>query len=241
MMPRPFARLIFSLLALAWLALAADPIADRKLQNIQVSHTETFTLPAGGAVRLPRSFGELNIEGWNRPQVEITVVKTTKDFYPPEDKAAMAILDRVHVSAEIKDKDLLVTTGNPHRTFPPKFPWDEASIDLEYRIKVPMDAPLFVEHGLGEVHFYNITGDVHASVDNGGITLDLPSDSRYNVQARSDWGSVESDFGGKLHRRFWMTGHQFRARTEGATHQLVLQAGYGDILIFKTWKTDSTH
>lgn len=233
-------RLALSLLAISPLLWAADPVSDRALQIIHVSNTDTLTLPAGGALRLQHSFGELSVEGWDRREVEVTVVKSTKDFYAPKDPHATADLDRVHVSAELKGKDVVISTGYPHRTFPPSLPWTESDIDVEYRIKAPMDAPFFVDHGIGEVHFYNISGDVHASVHDGGITFDLSPDSRYAIHANCDWGGVISDFPGKPHRRFWLIGHQFTGKPADAPHQLVLKAGYGDIVILKNWKPDST-
>ena len=232
-------RIVSSLLFLAPLMFAADAVSNPALKIIHVSHTDTFTLPAGGALRLQRSFGELSIEGWDRAEVEVTVIKSTKDFFASNDVHATADLARCQVEAALHDKDVIVTTGYPHRSFPPRLPWSEPMVDVEYRIKAPKEAPIFIEHGMGEVHLYNVAGDVHASVRNGGITLDLPPESQYGIEANSDWGGVNSFFQGKPHRRFWVIGHQLKS--EGGPHQLVLKTGYGDIIIFKAWKPDSTH
>ncbi len=230
-------------LSMGALLLAADPSTPNLApQKVQVSHTDRLNLPAGGILRLQHSFGEAGIEGWDRPEVEITTIKSTKDFYPPEDRAkASAELDRVHIAAELRGKDVIVATGYPHRSFPPSLPWTEATIDVEYRIKVPMDAAIEVQHGTGDVHFYSVSGDIHADVRNGGITLDLAPESKYAIEARSDWGAVISDFPGKPHRRFWLIGHQFTGKSADGAHKLVLKAGYGDIVILKAWKPEATH
>ena len=235
-------RLAPILLSMSGLLVAADTAQFLAGQKVQVSHTDRLNLPAGGTLHLRHSFGELGIEGWDRPEVEITVVKSTRDYYPSaESPKGMAELERVHISSAVEGKDVVVTTGSPHRAFPPSLPWAEPAIDVEYRIKAPMDAAVVVEHGAGEVHFYNLSGDIHAEVRNGGITLDLPAASNYAMGADSHWGTVISGFPGSLHRRFWVVGHRFtRTSTDGA-HKLVLKAGYGDIVILKAWQPEATH
>ena len=219
---------------------AADPSLPAAPQKVTVTHTETLSLPAGGTVRIEHSVGELGIEGWDRPDVEITVIKTTQDFYSAADHAkGTAELERVHVSGAMNGKDVVVTTGYPHHVFPFSMVLAGAGVDVEYRIKAPMDAPIVVDHGAGEVNFYHVSGDIQAHVHNGGITLDLPQESQYGIDARAKWGNEIADFPGKPHRRFWLIGHEFKGG-EGA-HKLVLKAGYGDIIVFKEWKPEATH
>ena len=62
-------------------------------QKIQVVHTEHADFPAGGLLTLKNSMGDLTIEGWDRPDVEITTIKSTK--------AAYAAQDRERVSREL--------------------------------------------------------------------------------------------------------------------------------------------
>jgi hypothetical protein len=239
-MPRKLAPILLAATALLTAADSSTTFLAGK--TVQVSHTETLTLPAGGTLHLQRSFGELNIEGWDRPDVEITVIKTTKDYYSTAEAAkAKTELDRVRIASEVKDKELVVTTGYPHRSFPPSFPWAEPSIDVEYRIHVPKDAAIQVEHGTGEVHLSNVSGDIRADVRNGGITLDLAPDSKYAIQTNVDLGGVISDFPGKPHRRFWLFGHQFTGQSADGSHKLALKAGFGDIVIFKQWQPEATH
>jgi hypothetical protein len=214
-------------------------------QKVQVSHTDRLTLPAGGVLRLEHSFGELGITGWDRPEVEVTVIKTTKGFFPPAGQGSgTAELERVHIAAKVQGKDVVVTTGYPHRSFPFAWPWAEPPIDVEYRIMAPKDAAIVVEHSEGEVHFENVSGDIHADVRNGEITLDLAADSKYAIEARSDWGTENSDFPGTKHRRFWLVGHRFTSQTADGAHKLVLKADYGDIVIVKAWEppaAEGTH
>src|SRR5580704_17744521 len=63
------------LLASAGLVLADD-----------VTKTERFDFPAGGTLRLKNSIGELTVEGWDQPGIEITTIKSPRK--------PMALLDR---------------------------------------------------------------------------------------------------------------------------------------------------
>jgi hypothetical protein len=112
-----------------------------------------------------------------------------------------------------------------------------AGFDLEYRIKAPRNAVLEVDHVTGEVHVYDMTADIRATVHSGLITLNLPPESVYDIDAKSELGEVISDFPG--HRqRTRVFGHQFVQGTPAA-HKLYLRAGFGDIIIFKIQKPPS--
>jgi hypothetical protein len=104
---------------------------------------------------------------------------------------------------------------------------------LEYYIKAPMSVRLAVGHKTGEVHVENLTSDIHVTVHNGGITLRLP-EGQYNIDARSDWGDVISDFQGSKKRKPWLLGYQF-VQPMAAAHNLYLRVGFGDIMVMKPW------
>jgi hypothetical protein len=204
-------------------------------QKVQVVKTEYVDFPSGGTVRLRNSTGELTVEGWDRPGVEITTVKSTKATYASaERKKASRDLDKVQIAVERRGDELVISTDFPrHRGFPPSSPLGGATnFHLDYHIKVPRDARLVVDHDVGDVHFDGVTGDIHATALQGGITLHLPEGGQYGIDAESDFGSVISDFPGSTRRRFWLVGHQF-IQTSQAPHKLYLRDGFGDIIILK--------
>jgi hypothetical protein len=211
---------------------------DEFRQAVQIAKTEHVDFPPGGTVRLKNSTGELTIEAWDQAGVEITTVKSTKAAYTPaEREKASHNLDKVKITTERRGGELVITTDFPrHREFPPPSPFGRATnFNLEYHIKVPRDARLVVDHDVGDVHFDAVTGDIHANALQGSITLHLPEEGQYAIDAKSDIGSVNSDFPGSAKRRFWLVGHQFM-RTSQAPHKLYLRAGFGDIIILKIRK-----
>jgi hypothetical protein len=196
-------------------------------QKVQVVHTDHMDFPAGGLLRLKNSTGEVMVEGWDRPDVEITTVKSTKDaLAAPDREKASKELDEVRISVQRQGEELVITTEIPRRRSLLK------TFDLDYRIKVPMNARLAVDHGSGEVYVDNLASDMNVTVRNGEMTLLLPHEGQYTIDAKSRIGGVTSEFAGTEKRARWLLGHQFVEGT-GAGHKLHLRVGYGDITIMK--------
>jgi hypothetical protein len=210
--------------------------ADKDVrQKVQVTTTERMDFALDGTLRLQNSIGELTVEGWERPQVEVTVTKSTQEAYDQREREnATKELDRVSVKTERRGDELIIVTAIRHRSFPPTLPWRRAThIDLEYHIKAPSNTRLIVNHNTGEVHVDNLSGDIDAKVLGGAITLSLPPEGQYDIDAKSNFGDITSDFSGLKQRRPWKVGHQFVQDTPAAPHKLHLRIGFGDIVILK--------
>jgi len=203
-------------------------------QKVQISKTERIEFVMGGTLRLNNSTGELTVEGWDRPEVEITTVRSTTGEYSPEERAAEERrLERIHVTAHRDGNELTITTDYPGRHVVPVLLGSTPGFSLEYRIKAPLNTKLVAEHGVGEVHVDDLTGDINVTACEGAITLHLPEDGRYSVQAKSNLGGVISDFADQERRRFWLIGHRMETPDSAGTHKLNLRIGSGDILILK--------
>jgi hypothetical protein len=229
-------RLLAMLFGVSCLLFAAGevPQTDEAPQTVQVTHTERVDFPAGGTLRLKNSMGELTIEGWDRPDVEITTIKSTALAVASRDRdKASHQLEKVRVSVAPQGSDLVITTEFPrhHFLFLKWGLWPASDLDLEYRIKVPMNAKVDVDQIAGEVHLENLTSDIRAVDHNGFISLLLPQDGQYDIDAKAKLGDVVSDFPGHGNRTHWF-GHQFVQATKAA-HQLYLRTSFGDIVIYK--------
>jgi hypothetical protein len=226
-------RTLAVLFGMSFLLLADDDVA----QKMQVTHTERVAFPSGGRLQLKNSIGELTVEGWDRPEVEITTIKSTKlAVESKEREKASRELDKVRVSAALQGGDVVVTTDFPRRRslLPTWRRRPDTYFDLEYRIKAPMNASLSVDHASGEVHVDHLTSDIRATDCNGLISLQLPHDGQYDIDARSKLGDVISDFSGHKERKQWF-GHRF-VQGKPAPHKLYLRVGIGDIVILRNSK-----
>src|ERR1700692_2041458 len=63
---------------------------DGAKQSVQVTNTQWVNFAPGGTIRVNDSFDYLNVEGWDQPEVEITVIKSTERRYesPEREQAA---------------------------------------------------------------------------------------------------------------------------------------------------------
>src|ERR1022692_4863359 len=117
-MTRKLAGIVFGLRMLgAALPLpgAQGPEEKGPKQSFSVTTTQRVPFLPGGAIRLDNSYGYLTVEGWDEPEVEVTVTKSTDRFYEPQQKdQADQPFARVRVATERRsDKELAITTTLP--------------------------------------------------------------------------------------------------------------------------------
>jgi putative adhesin len=203
---------------------------------VQASKTDRFDFPANGTLRFINSVGVLTVEAWDRPDVEITTIKSTKtDVGAGGLEKTRRNLDKVNVATDRHGDELVVTTTFPwHRPFRMPYPLSgNTGFNLEYRIKAPASARIVARHTLGEVNVDGFTGDVQVNLAQGEILLHLPEGEKYSIRAQSDFGSVNSDFSELEKRTGWFLGHRSVDKNSATMHKLDLRVGFGDIVILK--------
>ncbi len=211
--------------------------SDYRKDYVQISNTQKLEFPAGGTLRLEHSTGEVTIEGWDQPGLELTTTIQSLDSYLAADRdKEKKELERVKVDAKRNGNELVITTQYPHnRAFPYIEPLSAVTnFYLEYRIKVPRTAKLVIQHDDGEVHIDDITGNVQAKARQGLIALRIEAENMPPmIDAKSFIGTVNSDFDGKEKGQPLHFGHTFTEGTSAAPQKLDLKIGYGDIVILK--------
>ena len=206
-------------------------------EYVQVTNTQKMAFPAGGTLRLDHSTGEVTIEGWDEPGFEMTTTIKSVEGYPAADREkAKQELERVKVTAKLNGQELVVSTDYPrHRAFP----WIEplsivTNFYLEYKIKVPRNAKLLIQHDDGEVHVDDVTGNVDAKARQGLIALRIEAQNMPPmINAKSFIGTVNSDFDGAEKGQPLHFGHTYAEGESSAPQKLDLKVGYGDIVILK--------
>jgi hypothetical protein len=163
--------------------------------------TERVAFAPGGTIQVNGSAGELNIEGWDRPEVEITVTRSTYRADTPKDQdLAKRQLDAIKVTAERKSPtELVINTAFPIRSFWAKVAHCRPDVQMDYRIRVPRDSKLVLRLSTGDVVVYDVAGDIDASVRTGDILMQLPAAGQYSFDAQCRFGGVYSDFAGNYH------------------------------------------
>jgi hypothetical protein len=220
------------------LLMAADqPKQDEPKQKVELSKTERIDFPSGGTLRFKNSVGVLTVTAWDRPDVEMTTIKSTKMEVAAGGRAKAAhALDRVKVATERHGSDLVIATTFPrHRPFKLIYPLSgQTNFDVEYLVKAPVNARIIVDHTLGNVNIDGLAGDIQVTLAQGEIMLHLPEDGKYAIHAKSSLGTVNSDFPGEVKRLAWFFGHRSVDENSVAAHKLNLKVGDGDIVIVRT-------
>jgi hypothetical protein len=212
------------------LPLLAD---DRSKETLSATHTDRFNVPAAGAIRLENSYGEVDIDGWDRPEVEVTVVRSSEYLYgSKKSDEAQRRLDSVHVEAKQNGNDVVISTVYPARNSFLHPLSRRSDIDISYRIKAPRASKLAIDHNSGGVNVSDISGDIHATVINGQITLTLSPSGQYGIDAQCTIGDVYSDFDGRDQRR-GILGQEFAHPGAAPAANLYLRVRAGDIVIMK--------
>jgi hypothetical protein len=212
------------------LSLRAD---DRSKEVLGVTHTDRFHAPASGSIRLENAFGEVDIDGWERPEVEVTITRSTEHLVDSKQHAeAQRRLDSVQVTAKQNGNGVVISTAYPARNVLLHPLSRRSDIEITYRIKAPRDSKLIVDHKSGGLNVSGINGDIHATLINGQITLTLADGRPYALDAQSIIGDVYSDFDGRERRR-QILGQEVMRPTTGPATNLYLRVRLGDIVIQK--------
>jgi hypothetical protein len=198
-------------------------------QQVRVSKTEHVDFAPGGTIRINGSHGDLNVEGWDRPDVEVTVIKSTGRLYSAkETEDARKRLDLIAVTLDHKSaSELTISTRFPSRKLT-RLNRGRSNLILEYQIHVPRASHLIVRQDMGAVVVTGVAGDVDGKVGSGDIVVMVPAAGSYAIDAKTRFGGVDSDFGGAANRE-GLIGRQLGFAPSSPQHKIVLRVGFGNI------------
>jgi hypothetical protein len=217
-------------IALCGIVIAPLLAAEASIQRPeQTSSTELVSFAPGGTIRFDKSFGDLYVEGWDQPKVEMTLIKSFQDYDAP--KNATERLQRVKFTTEHPSAtELVIGTTIPSRSFFRHPFGGKGPVDARYELRVPRDSHLVIHHGGGNILIGNVAGNIEATNREGDIVLMLPTPGPYSIDAKSNMGTVISDFAGKSHLRYFI-GERFAGADANSPRKIFLRVGFGGITI----------
>jgi hypothetical protein len=207
--------------------------AAENARPVEVTKTEHMDFSSGGLLRLNNVIGDLTIEPWDQPGLELTTTKTTLDEYDAANRQkGVEILDNAHLTSERHGDELVLTNDFPrYGDLKPPLP-GSPRLTQDMHIFVPRNARLEI-HGSGQIYINEIAGNIQAEISHGTIVLHLPEQGHYDIDARSKLGTVNSDFPGQEKRSLWLVGHRFMDQPAAGAQKLYLRTGYGDVILLK--------
>jgi hypothetical protein len=213
-------------------AFAAVDMVGKPAETTASDHV---SFAPGGLIRIDGSYGTLNIEAWDKAEVEVTVTKSRPLRFgdSPAPDRDQRRLESIGIKTALKSPtELTISTTLPSRNrrwFSPLPRTTTNDVEADYEIHVPRDSRLAIRHGSGFVQVRGVTGDIQASASRGDILLWLPLGS-YSIDAATRFGTVSSELDGAAHDLL-LVGKRFGRASPGPTHHLELRMGFGGITI----------
>jgi hypothetical protein len=195
---------------------------DGSNQPAQATTTERVDFAPGGVIRLTTPSSNLFVEAWDRPEVEITTIKSSW--------RAQCLDDVRVVTGHPSATELSISTTLPSRSFFARLFGLDCAATVEQHVNAPQDSRLVIHHGAGYLLVSRISGEIEAYSRSGDIVLMLPDPGPYSIDAKSRFGSVSSDFAGITGRKR-LVGEQFASAAPPPSHRIYLRIGLGDITI----------
>jgi hypothetical protein len=211
---------------------AGADVVGKPSEITAIDHME---FAPGGTLHIKGSYGVLNIEGWDKPEIEVTVTKSRPLRFgespaPADDKRRLESIGIKTERTSPTEVTVTTTLASRHGDWAPPLPASTTNdVEADYEIYVPRDTRLVIEHGSGVVQVRWISGDIQATARRGDILLWLPLGS-YSIDATTKFGIVSSELDGEAHNRF-LVGEHFIRSSPAPAHQLKLHTGFGGVTI----------
>ncbi|MEO8052257.1 MAG: hypothetical protein ABI833_17750 [Acidobacteriota bacterium] len=217
------AEFLLGIIAIAIPVAGANSLDESGAQSSSVQNTVTSTqhidFAPGRTIHIDGSYGILHVEGWDRPEVGITVTKSLPRGYERKhpEKAAQ-YLESIRVTAERRtNSELAISTT-------------KSDLGMEYEIQVPRNSSLTIHHRVGYVSVSGVNGNIEATCRRGDLVLWLSEKASYAIDARSNVGTVASDLPGTFAVRY-LIGQRYSRVDPSPSRRIFLRTYFGGITI----------
>ena len=165
---------------------SADLRAD---EFSQTSHYAVRMFSVGTLILDTRT-GDIVIEGWDEPRLEVEAEKVVR---AQSEAKAKPLYDRVAIELKGQDKAVRLRTLYPSRKLWRPFR-GESKLSVNLRIKMPAEANVKLHCVDGDVRIMGITGHEELLVNYGDVEIDVP-DVYYlrSLNAHAWLGYVQTD------------------------------------------------
>jgi hypothetical protein len=204
---------------------AAGKANDGQKTKVEMTDTQTIPFVSRGEIDFKGSYGEVRVEGWDRPEVVITISRSLRADDTPADRAKkQERLKDVKVAATRQSDKLVISASAPS-------PWFHSSIQLVYDLKVPRESDLHIKFGAGEITSNNVVGEINITEHAGEISVALP-EGEYAIDAKARIGDVTSQFPVRA-RRPNLLGATATGTKGVESPSVYLRVGVGEINVTK--------
>jgi hypothetical protein len=191
----------------------------------QTSHYSMGLFP-GETLVVETRIGDVTVEGWNEPRVEVEAEKLVRAGSP---KKARKLYDQIRVSLTSADREARLRAE-----FPPRRPWrlfrGATKLSVNFKIRMPAQSNLLLECVDGDIRVRGVRGDVEARVNYGDVEVVVPS--LWNVRsldARAFLGYAQSSLHFEGSAGF---GRRLRFLNDQGEQDVKLRVRFGGIHVY---------
>lgn len=144
------------------LAFAASSVSFAALADVERDFSKTYDFDSDGVIRIENINGNIEIEGWDRKQIQFEYTATADNDEDLEgvEVDVDASSDKFSVGVDFKQKKSW-------------FGWNSSSGEVAFRLKVPHEAVLkIIESVNGDISIEEVLGDIKAETVNGKVSIE---------------------------------------------------------------------
>ncbi len=183
-------RTIFKVFGLCVLCVLCGSAADLRADEFSQTSHYAVRMFSVGTLTLDTRTGNIFIEGWDEPRLEIEAEKVVR---ANSEAKAKPLYDRVRIELEGQDKAVRLHTVYPSRSLQRPFR-GESKLSVNLRIKMPSEANVKLHCVDGDVRTMGITGHEVLLVNYGDVEIDVPDVYHLrSVNAHAWLGYVQTD------------------------------------------------
>jgi hypothetical protein len=182
-----------------------------------------------GTLTIDTRVGDLHIEGWDDPYVEVEEEKVVRANSKGK---ADQLYGQIQVLLEGQDKQVVLRTTYPSRRLWRPFR-GESQLTVNLRVKMPYDAGLSLKCVDGDVRIRGLVGRQQIRVNYGDVEIDVPDvDNLRLLDARALLGYVQSDLHGGMNQDSAGFGKRASFWNRNGTQEITVRVRMGGVFIY---------
>ena len=146
-------------------------------EKISKNISKEYPMSNVGTLRLENKYGDINLYGWDRKNISITVSITVmhkkkenaEDLLKRINPSIQQLNDFVEINFEIADKSESFFTKYFNKANP--FDFDRSNVQVNYTIYMPLNAKLDVTNKFGHVFLEDWKGALNANIEHGDLWI----------------------------------------------------------------------
>lgn len=193
------------------LAIAAVLFSTASLGKSRVTLEETISIDAGSDIKIEVPVGSLTIETYDGDDiiVEIEIKESDNDWFSSPD------LDDAELDIDKSDKSVHLEV-------------DMEDVVQKWEMKIPKDAHLDIDLGVGEVEIEDFEGDAKIDVGVGEVDINLSGDNYREIDLESGVGGVDLDGFSRVDRERKLVSESVEWTGKG-DYELNIDVGVGEV------------